>query len=74
MYVMIPFSIQVTTTYGKMQIHNVIGSIINQELSTATTHSSIVCKKCFKLLDDIDTLEAQLVGMKQVRWIHNVEF
>ncbi|KAK4297751.1 hypothetical protein Pmani_029869 [Petrolisthes manimaculis] len=60
------FSDKVTTTYGKVQVHNVIGSIINQEISIATVHSSIVCKKCFKLLDDIDTLEAQLVGMKQV--------
>lgn len=60
------FSEKVTTSFGKMQIHNVLGSIINQELNTANVHSSIVCKKCFKLLDDIDGLEGQLVNMKQV--------
>ncbi|ROT62544.1 hypothetical protein C7M84_019610 [Penaeus vannamei] len=56
----------VTTSFGKMQIHNVLGSIVNQELNAASIHSSIVCKKCFKLLDDIDALEGQLVNMKQV--------
>lgn len=50
-----------------MQIHNVLGSIVNQELNAASIHSSIVCKKCFKLLDDIDALEGQLVNMKQVQ-------
>lgn len=60
------FSTQVTTSFGKMQIHNVLGSIVNQELNAASIHSSIVCKKCFKLLDDIDALEGQLVNMKQV--------
>ncbi|XP_047491966.1 zinc finger protein 37-like [Penaeus chinensis] len=60
------FSDKVTTSFGKMQIHNVLGSIVNQELNAASIHSSIVCKKCFKLLDDIDALEGQLVNMKQV--------
>lgn len=60
------FSEKVTTSFGKMQIHSVLGSIINQELNAAIVHSSIVCKKCFKLLDDIDALEGQLVNMKQV--------
>ncbi|KAG7170844.1 Zinc finger protein 431-like [Homarus americanus] len=60
------FSEKVITSLGKMQIHNVLGSIINQELNAATVHSSIVCKKCFKLLDDIDALEGQLVSMKRV--------
>nr|XP_045606102.1 zinc finger protein 419-like [Procambarus clarkii]XP_045606103.1 zinc finger protein 419-like [Procambarus clarkii] len=60
------FSEKITTSVGKMQIYSVLGSIVNQELNTANVHSSIVCKKCFKLLDDIDGLEGQLVSMKQV--------
>lgn len=51
-----------------MQVHSVLGSIINVELNAAAVHSNIVCKKCFKLLDDIDSLEMQLVSMKQVRF------
>lgn len=60
------FSEKVTTTSGKMQVHSVLGSIINVELNAAAVHSNIVCKKCFKLLDDIDSLEMQLVSMKQL--------
>ncbi|XP_068227185.1 zinc finger protein 227-like [Palaemon carinicauda] len=60
------FSEKVTTTHGKLQIHSVLSTIVNQELNTSVVHSSIVCKKCFKLIDDIDALEDKLINMKQV--------
>ena len=50
-----------------MQVHVVLGTIVNQDVSSVVAHSSIVCKKCFKLIDDIDSLEGQLINMKQVR-------
>ncbi|KAK7081125.1 hypothetical protein SK128_027951 [Halocaridina rubra] len=60
------FSDKVLTSHSKAQIHSILGIIINEELDTTIVHSSIVCKKCFKLIDDIDVMEGKILNMKQV--------
>ncbi|XP_076066533.1 uncharacterized protein LOC143039948 [Oratosquilla oratoria] len=59
------FSDKVKTTHRQMHVHSVLGNLLNQDLSSDAVHSGILCKKCFRLLDDIDSLEGQLVCMKQ---------
>ncbi|KAG0725747.1 hypothetical protein GWK47_037994 [Chionoecetes opilio] len=60
------FSEKAKTSHRQLQVHVVLGTIVNQDVSAVVAHSSIVCKKCFKLIDDIDSLEGQLINMKQV--------
>lgn len=60
------FSDKAKTSHRQLQVHTVLSTIVNQDLSALVAHSSIVCKKCFKLIDDIDSLEGQLMNMKQV--------
>lgn len=57
---------QAKTSHRQLHVHIVLSTIVNQDVSAVVTHSSIVCKKCFKLIDDIDSLEGQLINMKQV--------
>ncbi|CAL4064982.1 unnamed protein product, partial [Meganyctiphanes norvegica] len=60
------FSDKVKTTHRQLRVGTVLSNIINRQLTMAYVHSYIICKKCFKLIDDIDSLEGQLVNMKQV--------
>lgn len=60
------FSDKVKTTHRQLQVGTALGNIINRQITMAFVHSHIICKKCFKLIDDIDSLEGQLVNMKQV--------
>nr|XP_027224366.1 PR domain zinc finger protein 15-like isoform X1 [Penaeus vannamei] len=60
------FSDRAKTSHRQLQVHAVLSDIVNQELNPIAIHSSIVCKKCFKLIDDIDSMEGQLINMKQV--------
>ncbi|MCL4120612.1 UNVERIFIED_CONTAM: hypothetical protein GTU68_000704 [Idotea baltica] len=59
------FSDEVKTTSRHMNLVLVLSGIVNRELDESTIHSSIICKKCFKLLDDIDSIEGQLINLKQ---------
>ena len=43
-----------------------LGTIISSELNSDEVHSEILCRKCFKLIDDIDSLEGQVISKKQV--------
>ena len=54
------------TTHRQMNLSDILGSIVCRELNCGEVHSDILCRKCFKLVDDIDSLEGQLVTMKQV--------
>ncbi|KAK4319020.1 hypothetical protein Pmani_009999 [Petrolisthes manimaculis] len=60
------FSDKAKTSHRQLHVHIVLSTIVNQDVSAVVSHSSIVCKKCFKLIDDIDSLEGQLINMKQV--------
>lgn len=60
------FSDKAKTSHRQLQVHIVLSTIVNQDLNALIAHSSIVCKKCFKLIDDIDSLEGQLMNLKQV--------
>ncbi|XP_050722158.1 zinc finger and SCAN domain-containing protein 2-like isoform X3 [Eriocheir sinensis] len=60
------FSEKAKTSHRQLQVHIILSTIVNQDVSAVVAHSSIVCKKCFKLIDDIDSLEGQLINMKQV--------
>ncbi|XP_063864937.1 uncharacterized protein LOC135103017 isoform X3 [Scylla paramamosain] len=60
------FSEKAKTSHRQLQVHVILSTIVNQDVSAVVAHSSIVCKKCFKLIDDIDSMEGQLINMKQV--------
>lgn len=56
---------QAKTSHRQLLVHAVLSAIVNQDLCDMVAHSSILCKKCFKLIDDIDSLEGQLMNLKQ---------
>ncbi|KAG7171727.1 Zinc finger protein 26-like 12 [Homarus americanus] len=60
------FSEEARTSHRQLELHSVLSDIIDQELEEEMLHSSIVCSKCFNLIDDIDSLEEQLVNKKQM--------
>lgn len=60
------FSEKAKTSHRQIEVHVLLSNIVNQEIQHKCIHSSIVCKKCYKLIDDIDSLEGQLISMKQV--------
>ncbi|KAK7079904.1 hypothetical protein SK128_000357 [Halocaridina rubra] len=60
------FSDKAKTTHRQIEVHVMLTNILNQDIQDKHIHSSIVCKKCYKLIDDIDSLEGQLITLKQV--------
>nr|XP_053639660.1 zinc finger and BTB domain-containing protein 17-like isoform X1 [Cherax quadricarinatus] len=59
------FSREVRTSHRQLEVHSVLGEIINQELKETLLHSTVICSKCFNLIDDIDSIEDQLNSKKQ---------
>ena len=49
-----------------MELENALSSILNKVLRSENVHSQIICKKCHKLVEDIDAVEGQLTSMKMV--------
>nr|XP_045593393.1 zinc finger protein 37-like [Procambarus clarkii] len=60
------FSGQVRTSHRNLELHSILGEIINQTLEENLLHSTIICSKCFNLIDDIDSIEEQLINKKQL--------
>lgn len=59
------FSDGVRTSHRQLEVASVLSSIVNQELVASDLHSTMICSKCFNLIDDIDALEEQLSSKKQ---------
>ncbi|RXG69078.1 hypothetical protein Avbf_08167, partial [Armadillidium vulgare] len=59
------FSDEVKTTSRLLELPIFLSSIIQRDLNSSNMHSTTICKKCFKFLDDIDSVESQLANMKQ---------
>lgn len=60
------FTGKIVTSHRRQELSVVLGEILNQQLQKTTVHSNIVCSKCFNLIDDIDSLEEQVINKKQV--------
>lgn len=41
-----------------------MSDVIGQEIKEDNVHSFLICKKCFKLFDEVDELELRLVELK----------
>lgn len=41
-----------------------MSQVLGKEISEDTVHSLLVCKKCFKLFDEVDELEQRLLEIK----------
>lgn len=41
-----------------------IGSVLGSEISEDTVHSNVICKKCFKLINEVDEIETRLAEIK----------
>lgn len=54
------------TSHRQQELCVVLGEILDQQLQKAIVHSTILCNKCFNLIDDIDSLEEQVMTKKQV--------
>ena len=50
--------------YSHERLSIKLGSILGSGLSPGIVHSEIICKKCFKLLEEVDTLEYNLIEHK----------
>ncbi|XP_064118125.1 uncharacterized protein LOC135223552 isoform X2 [Macrobrachium nipponense] len=59
------FSDGVRTSHRQLEVASVLSSIVNKELIASNLHSTMICSKCFNLIDDIDALEEQLSSKKQ---------
>ncbi|KAB7501963.1 Zinc finger and BTB domain-containing protein 48 [Armadillidium nasatum] len=59
------FSDEVKTTSRLLELPIFLSSIIQRDLNSSNMHSTTICKKCYKFLDDIDSVESQLANMKQ---------
>lgn len=60
------FTGKIVTSHRRQELCAVLEDILNQQLEKGTVHSSIVCTKCFNLIEDIDSLEEQVITKKQV--------
>ena len=41
-----------------------VGAVLGQEITEETVHSTVICKKCFKLINEVDEIEARLAEVK----------
>lgn len=53
-----------TVTSTDKPVSYTISTVLGQELNEETAHSHVICKKCFKLLNEIDEIEARLCEVK----------
>ncbi|XP_046989560.1 zinc finger protein 37-like [Schistocerca americana] len=53
-----------TVTSTEKPISYTIGTVLGVEMSEDTVHSHVICKKCFKLFNEIDEIEARLEEVK----------
>ncbi|XP_047469997.1 zinc finger and BTB domain-containing protein 17-like isoform X1 [Penaeus chinensis] len=60
------FSGEARTSHRQLELHSVLGSILEEDMQESCLHSSILCSRCYNLIDDIDSLEEQLINKKQV--------
>ncbi|KAK7068638.1 hypothetical protein SK128_020806, partial [Halocaridina rubra] len=59
------FSKEVRTSHRQLEVHSLLSEVLKQDLVAQDLHSTVVCSKCFNLLDDIDFLEKQLSYKRQ---------
>ncbi|XP_066994648.2 zinc finger protein 543 isoform X2 [Anabrus simplex] len=58
------FHKNVCTSTTERPISFIIGAVLEHEISEDTVHSNVICKKCFKLLDEVDEIESRLAEIK----------
>lgn len=51
-------------TCSERPVNCIMSSVLGKELTENTVHSAIVCRKCFKLFNEVDELEMRLVCVK----------
>lgn len=55
---------QQNVTTSDRTVAATLGLVLNQELTEETVHSDVVCKKCLKLLNEVDSLEERLAELR----------
>lgn len=53
------------TSTSERPLVKLIGFVLGLEITVEDVHSTIICKKCFKLCDELDELEDRLSELKQ---------
>lgn len=51
-------------TYSESPLLNSISKIVGYEVTEDSAHSQLICKKCFKLIDEADELQSRLSEIK----------
>ncbi|XP_064110873.1 zinc finger protein 354A-like isoform X3 [Macrobrachium nipponense] len=53
------------TTTSQRKVSIFLGDLVGQKLTSRKTHSTIICDKCFKLLNKLDLLEFEIQETKE---------
>jgi len=51
-------------TTSERPLSYTIGAVLGQEMSEDSVHSNVICKKCFKLINEVDEIETRLAELK----------
>lgn len=51
-------------TSSEQPVANILSVILGQEVRQELVHSEIICKKCFKLCNEVDELQERLAEIK----------
>ena len=51
-------------TSSEQPVANILSVILGQEVRKDVVHSEIICKKCFKLCNEVDELQERLTEIK----------
>ncbi|XP_076064150.1 uncharacterized protein LOC143038601 isoform X2 [Oratosquilla oratoria] len=57
------FKTQTTSSSRKVSV--ILSSLVGQTLTARKAHSDIMCRRCFSLLDRVDTLEVEIKSSKE---------
>ncbi|CAL4133727.1 unnamed protein product, partial [Meganyctiphanes norvegica] len=59
------FSEKAVTSHRQLQLDNYLGTLTHLTLTRQSVHSTIICRRCFQLIDDLDQLEEEVDNKKQ---------
>lgn len=55
---------QYNVTSSEQPVANILSVILGQEVRKELVHSEIICKKCYKLCNEVDELQERLTEIK----------
>lgn len=58
------FIFQQNVSTSDKPLYKIIGLVLNLEVQEDSVHSAVICKKCFKLLNEADELQERLTEIQ----------